>query len=71
VGSYHYQKCGRTFHVTVFFMDVTDVADNWPEERRRTRRWVPTARALSHVNQNGLRRLLERVLTAKLPHVAV
>src|SRR5271155_4049439 len=35
VGSYHYQKCGRTFHVTVFFMEVTEAADNYPEERRR------------------------------------
>ena len=71
VGSYHYQKCGQTFHVTVFFMEVTAAADEWPEEARRVRRWVPAERALAHIGHNGLRRLLRRVLTGSRPRLAV
>jgi len=71
VGSYHYRKCGRTFHVTVFFMEVTAAADSWPEEARRIRRWVPTERALGHISHNGLRRLLRRVLTGSRSRLAV
>jgi 8-oxo-dGTP pyrophosphatase MutT (NUDIX family) len=71
VGSYHYRKCGQTFHVTVFLMEVTDAADDWPEDGRRTRRWLRTDRALAYVNHSGLRRLLRRVLTPKRPRMAV
>src|SRR5262245_38297379 len=41
LGHYHYEKCGRTYRVAVFLMQVTDVADHWPECGRRPRRWLP------------------------------
>jgi 8-oxo-dGTP pyrophosphatase MutT (NUDIX family) len=62
VGSYHYEKYGRTFHVVVFFMDVTGVADDWPEKDSRTCRWLPVERVLEQVKHSGLNRLLRRVL---------
>jgi 8-oxo-dGTP pyrophosphatase MutT (NUDIX family) len=62
VGSYHYEKCGRTFHVLVFLMEVTSVADNWPEKDSRTCRWLAVERAMEHVKHTGLHRLLRRVL---------
>ena len=65
VGSYHYTKCGRTFHVTVFLMEVTDAAEAWPEESRRTRRWVRSERVSSRIGNRGLRRLLGRVLASR------
>src|SRR5205809_2727063 len=40
VGSYLYDKYGRTHHVTVFLMQVTDVADDWPERSLRERAWL-------------------------------
>jgi 8-oxo-dGTP pyrophosphatase MutT (NUDIX family) len=62
VGSYHYEKCGRTFHVVVFFMEVTGVAEDWPEKDRRTCRWLSVERVLEQVKHTGLNRLLRRVL---------
>src|SRR5262245_17544943 len=63
VGSYRYEKCGRDFHVTVFFMKVTEVADSFPEQDRRVRRWVRADRALRYVGDPALRRVLRRALT--------
>src|SRR6516165_11192252 len=40
VGSYFYEKSGNRYHVTVFLMQVTQAADEWPERFMRTRRWV-------------------------------
>src|SRR6266446_6909575 len=31
IGSYLYEKEGRTYHVVVFVMKVTSVAQDWPE----------------------------------------
>src|SRR5256886_2841574 len=35
VGSYLYDKYGHTYHVTVFALQVTEVADDWPERGLR------------------------------------
>jgi 8-oxo-dGTP pyrophosphatase MutT (NUDIX family) len=70
LGSYKYRKCGRIFHVTVFLLEVTDAAEKWPEENRRHRRWVRAHKTLEHINQDGLRRLLRRILTGRQLHVA-
>jgi 8-oxo-dGTP pyrophosphatase MutT (NUDIX family) len=62
IGSYRYEKCGKHFHVTVFFMKVTEVAERFPERDRRARRWVRTDRLLRYINDPALRELLRRVL---------
>src|SRR5438445_8427223 len=54
IGSYLYQKCGDTYHVTVFIMEVTTVAEDWPECTLRQRRWLRAAQALSHIEDPGL-----------------
>src|SRR5262245_42459264 len=64
VGSYLYEKAGRTCHVTVFLMHVTEVADDWPECSWRLRRWVGPARARAQVEEPGLRKLLRKVSAA-------
>jgi 8-oxo-dGTP pyrophosphatase MutT (NUDIX family) len=70
VGSYKYRKCGRIFHVTVFLLEVTDEAEKWPEESRRHRRWVRASETLEHINQDGLRRLLARILKRRRTRMA-
>jgi 8-oxo-dGTP pyrophosphatase MutT (NUDIX family) len=65
VGSYRYEKSGKDFHVTVFFMKVTEVADSFPEKGRRVRRWVRTDRILRYIGDPALRRLLRRALAGK------
>src|ERR1700730_2882539 len=39
LGSYFYEKAGFTCHVTVFLMNVTDIANDWPERGMRQRCW--------------------------------
>ena len=63
VGSFYYEKAGNSYHVTVFLMQVTQAADEWPERFMRTRRWVSNRQAIAEVSDPGLRRLLRRVLT--------
>jgi 8-oxo-dGTP pyrophosphatase MutT (NUDIX family) len=66
VGSYVYEKCGQSWHVTVFLLLVTEVSDRWPEGDWRPRRWVRASQALAHVSHPGLRKLLRKMLTAEL-----
>jgi 8-oxo-dGTP pyrophosphatase MutT (NUDIX family) len=62
VGSYVYEKYGRTCHVTVFLLEVTGLTDAWPECHRRLRRWVRPRRAAVHIKNRALRKLLRKVL---------
>jgi 8-oxo-dGTP pyrophosphatase MutT (NUDIX family) len=58
VGSYVYEKWGGTCHVTVFLMQVTDAAEEWPERGQRQRRWVPFDEAPRWIDDPGLREVL-------------
>src|SRR5262245_57896232 len=49
VGSYLYNKLGRTYHVVVFLMQVTKATDEWPEQALRQRIWVAVDRASDQV----------------------
>ena len=40
IGSYLYEKYGRTYHVIVFLMRVTEMASDWPERGIRKREWL-------------------------------
>ena len=62
VGSYFYQKAGKTYQVTVFLMQVTKVAADWPEAGQRQRIWVAERRAHERVENDGLREVLRRTL---------
>jgi 8-oxo-dGTP pyrophosphatase MutT (NUDIX family) len=62
VGTYLYAKYGGTCHVTVFLMQVTEVADDWPERSFRERRWVRPAEAVRLVDDEGLRLVLRGAL---------
>jgi 8-oxo-dGTP pyrophosphatase MutT (NUDIX family) len=62
VGSYLYAKWGGTCHVTVFLMQVTEAAENWPERSVRQRRWVSPAEALALLEDEGLREVLRGAL---------
>jgi 8-oxo-dGTP pyrophosphatase MutT (NUDIX family) len=66
VGSYVYEKAGLTCHVTVFLMQVTDVADVFPEQGLRERRWYTPAQALLRIEEPGLRELIRNASPAKV-----
>src|SRR6516164_11812778 len=46
IGTYLYEKAGFTCHVTIFLMNVTDMADRWPEYDFRERCWLNIHQAL-------------------------
>jgi 8-oxo-dGTP pyrophosphatase MutT (NUDIX family) len=54
IGSYLYEKEGRTYHVIVFVLRVTSVAQDWPERTFRQRSWVSPTGFFEHVDDVGL-----------------
>lgn len=45
----------------LFLVDVREQRDDWPEAKRRTRRWVPLAEAATMVAEDDLRALFTRM----------
>jgi 8-oxo-dGTP pyrophosphatase MutT (NUDIX family) len=70
VGTYHYRKFGNTYHVTVFLLEVTEAANDWPEARWRQRQWLPCERAVRLVGEPALRSLLGHLTTVGATHVS-
>ena len=64
IGRYIYEKAGATCHVTLYYMRVTKVANSWPEQSRRRRRWVHGSTAADRITNPKLRKLLRRALAA-------
>jgi 8-oxo-dGTP pyrophosphatase MutT (NUDIX family) len=60
-GSYLYDKDGRTFHVIVFVMEVTEASETWPESGVRERCWVTPSQAIGRIEDPGLRDILRVV----------
>jgi 8-oxo-dGTP pyrophosphatase MutT (NUDIX family) len=63
VGSYLYEKLGNTYHVIVFLLHVTDVADEWPEMTWRQRVWLKPTQALARLGEAGLQAIIREALT--------
>jgi 8-oxo-dGTP pyrophosphatase MutT (NUDIX family) len=61
VASYVYAKKGVTYRVAVFLMHVTQAAPAWPEDHRRSRRWIRAHQIDQFVRVAGMRRVLSRV----------
>jgi 8-oxo-dGTP pyrophosphatase MutT (NUDIX family) len=65
VGSFLYEKWCGTCHVTVFIMQVSDEAADWPERDLRQRQWVTLAEALELLDDEGLCDILRLILGKK------
>jgi 8-oxo-dGTP pyrophosphatase MutT (NUDIX family) len=65
VGTYFYDKWSGTCHVTVYRMQVTEVARNWPERSVRTRCWLTMKQALARIDDDGLREVLRQAIRAE------
>ena len=61
IGSYHYAKEGRLCHVEVFPMEVTELANQWPEVDCRSRQWLKPAEVLPLLEDRELRDLFARI----------
>lgn len=62
LGSFLYEKYGAVHHVIVFLMDVTEVADDWPERSFRQRCWLTPTQAMVRIQDRGLREILRGLI---------
>jgi 8-oxo-dGTP pyrophosphatase MutT (NUDIX family) len=63
IGSYLYEKYGGTYHVTVFVMLVTEVAQDWPERQLRQRSWLGPTGAVERLKDPGLCDLVQALFS--------
>lgn len=70
VGSYMYEKWGATCLVTVFFMQVTKIAAQWPEQQARQREWLELADALQRIGDPSLGDVIRNAFGDKVAAVA-
>ena len=71
IGSYLYEKEGQQFHVTVFVMKVTSVAQEWPERSFRERSWVSPTGFFERIEETGLADIVRlTVLQHAAEHIA-
>ncbi len=59
LGCYRHGSSKSDPIVEVFLMRVQDELDEWPEQEERTRQWVSLERAYEHVEEEGLRSILD------------
>ncbi|MBN9523770.1 NUDIX hydrolase [bacterium] len=67
VGTYVYEKLGRTHHVLVYRMGVTEAHETYPEVAARQRAWVTVDEAIDRIDEPGLRDILRRLFHAAHP----
>ncbi|TBC89218.1 NUDIX hydrolase (plasmid) [Rhizobium leguminosarum] len=67
-GTFSYRKDAspNEYHVAVHLLQVSRIADKFPEKDVRKTRWFPLETALREAAQPGLRMLLSRVETLDL-----
>lgn len=63
VGTYCYEKYGGICHVTVFVMNVHQVAEEWPEMLMRPRQWMTPRIALRCLREPGLREIMHEIVS--------
>ncbi len=59
VGSYLYEKYGGICHVTVFLMQVSSVAQWWPERHIRRRSWFSLDGVMDRITEDGLSEIIQ------------
>jgi 8-oxo-dGTP pyrophosphatase MutT (NUDIX family) len=67
LGSYSYDKrtkSGITMpcEVIVYPLDVVAILGDWPEKQERRRKWFPAEEAAKHVDEEGLKAIIEATL---------
>ena len=51
LGAFVYEKAGNKFKVKVFTLQVTKVANRWPESKKRKRRWLAYREAKRRISR--------------------
>lgn len=66
VGSYVYEKWCGTCHVLVYVMQVSGIAQEWPEREMRQRVWLSPASAIERLDDPGLVDIFREVFRKSL-----
>ena len=61
LGMFETSKWGGVCSVEVFRMDVTKIADQWPESDKRERKWFALADAIKEVHPDGAAEILQKI----------
>ena len=61
IGMFENTKWGGVCSIEAFRMDVTEIADQWPESDKRKRKWVFLADAIKEVYPAGAGQILEKI----------
>jgi 8-oxo-dGTP pyrophosphatase MutT (NUDIX family) len=59
LGRFSYAKWGEVLEVTVFWMTVTTIHDDWPEKSLRQRKWFTFEEARQRVTNEELKEILD------------
>ena len=66
LGMFQNSKWGGICDVEVFRMDVTKIANKWPESDKRKRKWFALADAMKEVYPAGVAQILEKITLTPL-----
>ncbi|MBF2065867.1 MAG: NUDIX hydrolase [Calothrix sp. C42_A2020_038] len=66
LGSYKYQKNGKTYHVEMFSLPVDIESEEYPEVGQRIRQWVSLQEAVQQVKKPSLKRILKQFVKYQL-----
>lgn len=69
LGCYRHGRSKKDPIVEVFLMRVRRELESWSEQSERTRRWVPLEEAYEHVEEKGLRSILDEA--AAIMHLSL
>ena len=61
LGMFEISKWNGVCSVEVFRLDITKIADQWPEAGKRTRKWFTLAGAIKEVYPEGAAQILEKI----------
>ena len=61
IGAYRYRKWGNDLSVAVFLLEVSDIAQDWPERGTRQRVWLEPAEAVERLAEADLRAIVRQV----------
>lgn len=61
LGIFQTSKWGGICDVEVFRMDVTKIADQWPESDKRTTKWFTLSDAIKEIHPDGAAQILKKI----------
>jgi phosphohistidine phosphatase len=61
IGMFENTKWGGVCSIEVFRMDVTEIADQWPESDKRKRKWFTLSDAIKEVHPDGAAQILQKI----------